>query len=462
MGFVLGRAMGFRLHRICSAARAPIVVALALVLAVSAGADAARVLRVGVSGDYAPFSLTDPQDRHHGLDVELARRFAREQGMELRFVRFRWPDLLKGLANDRFDVAWSGITVRPERSAAGRFSIPIVETGAVALVPEGTWSELDALDRPQIRIGVNAGGHLERVAAERFPRATRIAIPDNASVLEALRAGSVQAVVTDDAEAPHWIAEMPELVALGPFTADRKAALVHPEREDLARALDAWLLAREQDGSLAAVRREHLGEGPWKATAEPLAALLAAVDERLSLMPLVGFVKRESGVPLEVPEREAFVLDAASEAVLEAASRGERIAPPLPMVRDFFRAQLEAAKQVQRDAVADPTYQPPEPHPDLDAALRPALLRIGDRIAALIVALPPSDQASRVEPLAETLLREPRLAASSRREIAAAIARLLPAPDRKDPSGPTDPTDQARANARASSPAAIGSAMQTP
>lgn len=439
-------------------ARRSLAPLLAAGLLASAAAGPARpqagdeqpLLRVGTSGDYAPFSVADRKGRMSGLDVELARRFALDQGMQVRFVRFRWPDLLDALAADRFDLAWSGITVRPERSAAGRFSLPTVETGAVALVPDGTWTDLTDLDRPQIRIGVNAGGHLERVAAARFPRATRIAIPDNASVLEALREGTVQAVVTDNAEAPHWTLEMPGLVVLGPFTADRKAALVHPERRELAADLDAWLLARERDGSLASLREEHLGAGPWAATAEPLAALLAAVDERLSLMPLVAYVKRDSGVPLVVPEREALVLDRAAEAVLEAASRRERMAPPFNRIRAFFRAQMEAAKQVQVDAVADAELRPPDPHPDLDRVLRPALLRIGDKIAPLLLELPPEDQAARVAKLAGKLLREPLLANSSRREIVAAIVELMPTA-----------RDQ-RAKTRASSPAATGRTTQAP
>ena len=217
-------------------------------------------------------------------------------------MRFRWPDLTADLAADRFDLAASGVTVRPERSAAGRFTVPVAETGAFALArhPE-RWSARTSLDRPQIRIAVNAGGHLERVAREHFPRATRIAIPDNASVIALLAAEEVDAVVTDSAELPHWEAEVDlPLARIGPLTRDRKAWLVRADRAALAAELDAWLLAREADGRLAAARAKWLGDEAAslsrRATAEPLAALLAAVDERLALMPLVGAVKRRDGV----------------------------------------------------------------------------------------------------------------------------------------------------------------------
>ena len=241
-----------------------------------------------------------------GFDIAVARAYAQERGLGLEFVRFRWPDLARDLAAGRFDVAMSGVTVRPRRSLAGRFSVPVVESGAVLLLREpGRFATRRALDRPDLRIGVNAGGYLEQVAQEHFPRATLVAIADNAAVREALLAGDLDAAVTDSLEAPHWKRGAEELGQSAPFTRDRKAYLVRADHPTLAADLDRWLLDREADGSLAKLRREHLGDAAEARTATPLAALVAAMDERLALMPLVAAAKRRAGLPLEVPEREA-------------------------------------------------------------------------------------------------------------------------------------------------------------
>ena len=137
----------------------------------------------------------------------MARRYAKERGLEIEFVRFRWPELLRDLEADRFEVAMSGVTVVPRRSLAGRFSVPVVESGAVLLTREPErWKTPDELDRPDLRIGVNAGGYLEQVARSRFPRATLLAIPSNQAVREALLAGSLDAAVTDSLEAPRLAA----------------------------------------------------------------------------------------------------------------------------------------------------------------------------------------------------------------------------------------------------------------
>jgi cyclohexadienyl dehydratase len=72
------------------------------------------------------------------------------------------------------------------------------------------------------------------------------------------------------------------------------------------------------------LREEWLDGVAKTQTAEPLRALLAALDERLSLMPLVGVVKRRDGVPLVVPEREKVVLERALADLNAEAQRAKR------------------------------------------------------------------------------------------------------------------------------------------
>lgn len=406
------------------------------------GSSAARELRIGTSGDYVPFS--DDRGELNGFDITVARAWAGSLSRPVQFVRFRWPELLRELAANRFDVAMSGITVRPERSVAGRFSVPVAETGAILLVHENdAWREATSANRPGVRIAVNAGGHLERVARKHFPGATLVAIPDNRAVLAALVDGEVDAAVTDTLEAPGWIAESKDLRAIGPFTLDRKAALLPSGQGELNRELDRWLLAREADGSLARWRLDAFGEGAasMPRTATPLRALLAAVDERLALMPEVAIAKHRAGLPTEVRARERVVLEAAALGVERAieAHGGRRPSPGA--LREFFRVQIEAAKQVQRTTLRDAPDPSVQPLADLETGLRPALLRIGDRVAALIPTLPANLSSDEISAAAGRELRVRQLSPESRNAIARAIAELSAS------SAPTErprPTGSAR------------------
>ncbi|MBW2391259.1 MAG: transporter substrate-binding domain-containing protein, partial [Deltaproteobacteria bacterium] len=232
------------------------------------------VLRIGTSGDYAPFSETvEGSQGYRGFDISLAEAFARDRGYEIEWVKFRWPELAADMRSGRFDLAMSGITVRPDRSVIGRFSVPVMTSGAVLLysVPafedgaqdqprsaESAATSADALtkfDRPGLRIAVNRGGHLERVTRAHFERATIRSISDNAAVRQALIDGGVDAVVTDSLEAPGWRRGLTQVATFGPFTRDRKAYWVAPGRDALSRELDAWLMTQELDGTLDRLRR---------------------------------------------------------------------------------------------------------------------------------------------------------------------------------------------------------------
>ncbi len=402
------------------------VLVAVLGLAAPAAAETPRTLRVGTSGDYAPFSAAsaDAEGRFEGFDPAVARRFADERGFELEWVRFAWPELEADLAAGRFDVAMSGVTVRPERSLAGRFTVPVARSGALALVSEDSaYRSVEDLRIAGVRVGVNAGGHLEKVARAAFPRATLHAIPGNENVLPALLAGSVDAVVTDDLEAPGWLEQAPGHRALGPFSRDRKAYLVRADLPELARDLDAWLLAREANGTLDALREEQLGPGAAQEIATPLRALLAAVDERLDLMPLVARAKRERELPVRDPEQEQRVLEAATRAARDAARRAGVVPIPDRWVHALFRAQIDAGAALQTYALARPGAGAPSA-PDLDGALRPALARIGERIAECLARLPGPLDPGAVEREAQDQLDAPGLDAATREALSDVIAQV--------------------------------------
>lgn len=354
-------------------------------------------LRVATSGDYAPFSLwPEGDDEPHGFSVDLARAYARDRGRRIVWVRFRWPELTADLEAERFDLALSGITIRADRSLAGRFSLPVTATGAVALVAaDSRFLGQADLDAAAVRIAVNRGGHLEGVARRRFPKAVIEAVPDNAAVPDRLATGRADAVVSDALEARHWQARLPATRVLGPFTRDRKAAWLPREEAALARDLDRWLLENERTGALARLRRRHGLADARTASAVP--ALLACLDERLSLMPAVALAKHVLGRPVEDRAQEERVARAMTEAVAAAAREQGRASPPDAGLRRFVEAQLRAAREVQTRELARLARGEPGSAglatPDeggarrlLEERVRPAVASISERIAWLLVA----------------------------------------------------------------------------
>jgi len=325
--------------------------------------------------------------------VEVAQAYAASQDQRIEWVRFRWPELLDDLESGHFDLALSGITVRADRSVEGRFSVPLTTSGAVVLVEASSnlRSPLD-LQRPGLSLAVNAGGHLERVARALLVEARIQPIDQNEQVLERLGRDGIEAVMTDTLEAPIWQSQRPGLRTIGPLTNDRKAVWFPAVGAAGAQRFDRWLLRAEATGFLSDLRARH--GLPETQTAFPPRALLASLDERLSLMIGVARAKRTLGVDVEDLARETRVLESASSAIQRAAERSGTPAPNDESIRQLYRAQIEAAKWIQHDWLDSQNPTLPvidsaaraQARSDLDERLRPALIFLGQRIATLIVA----------------------------------------------------------------------------
>jgi cyclohexadienyl dehydratase len=403
-------------------------VVLALAFASAAFAQPAP-LRVAVTGDYPPLVARTGDGDYVGFDADVARAFAEQRGSALEWVPVTWPELAAALAAGRFDVAMTGVTVRADRSVAGRFTVPVAESGAVVLVRDAALASEAALAAPGVALTMNAGGHLERVARARFPQAVITALPDNSAVRDAFISGAASAVVTDTLEAPHWRSAVPSALLVGPLTRDVKAYWLPADRAALASELDAWLLAREADGTLARLRGQWLGDaGAQRRTALPALALVALLAERLALQPHVAEAKRASGAPVFVPEREAQLLEAAIAATQQAAHAARRAAPERGALAKFFNALFEVSRSIQTAVLAGPPL-PAAPAFDLDTQLRPALTRQTERVAALLPLLPMGlSEAALSEELAARTSEVAGLGDGARAQLATALVELAAAP----------------------------------
>jgi cyclohexadienyl dehydratase len=318
-----------------------LVLLLVIRLHTAAVAETAA-LRVGTSGDYAPFSVRVGSDEWSGFDIVVAQRLAQDLGRSLEFVSFRWPDLVGQLRGGAFEVAMSGVTVRADRALFVDFSRPYAVTGAVAVMraaDRAKYRRVADLDREGVRIAVNRGGHLESVARRHFAHAQLVPLGDNTALQGALAHAEVDAAVSEAFEVHTWSAA--PFVTLGPFTHDRKAYVVRREHGDLLGAIDDWLAAREVDGWLNEQRRRWLGADAVRTPEQAgFEAVVAAIDLRLQLMPMVAAVKRRDHLPIADPAQEARVLERTRSAAAAAGLQPDAVVA-------LFRIQMDAAKAIE-------------------------------------------------------------------------------------------------------------------
>lgn len=389
------------------------------------------VLRVGTTGDYPPFSYrANAASPFVGLDIVLAGRLARALGVRLELVPTSWPNLMRDFSAGNFDVAMSGVSITAERRNVAHFSVPYLRDGKTPITRcenQARFQTLAQIDQPGVRVVVNPGGTNERFARAHLRRATLIVWPDNTTIFDRIVAGEADLMITDAIETRLQQRLRPELCAVhpeSPFDRSEKAYLLSQDAAWKA-AVDAWLQPLLEGGEFSRLLDQWL-DHPWPRAApgaislEPLIRLMA---DRLALMPDVARHKWNTRTAIEDLVREQQIIDGLKR-------EAEALGVPATWAERFFRAQIEAAKVIQRElfarwergvqgVFADAPDLATVTRPRLDA-LTPRLLR---ELAMAWPALSDPDQQGRVTSMAR------RLPPSLETGVAAAVLATSPLTD---------------------------------
>src|SRR5690554_3926273 len=225
---------------------------------VLAGIARSGELRVGLTGDYKPFSWEEPEGHFAGIDADMAAALARDLGVRLIIVRTSWPTLMDDLEAGKFDIGMGGISITEARQEKALFSTPLLSDGKAPVArceDAERFRTLKGIDREGVRVIVNPGGTNEQFARANIRHATLILHKDNASVFDEIAAGRADVMMTDAIETRIVAKEYSTLCATNPdapFTRAEKAYLL-PRHAAWKARVDDWLARMEASGERARI-----------------------------------------------------------------------------------------------------------------------------------------------------------------------------------------------------------------
>lgn len=219
-------------------------------------------LRVGMSGQYFPFTFVE-QDELKGFEVDVMNAIGEELGREIVFETANFSGLMGMLASGRIDTVANQITITEERKKAYIFSEPYVYDGAQVVTKKGNTEIQGVEDLKGKTVAVNLGSNFADLLRA-LPYSDQINIKTYESNLERDTAlGRVDAFVMDRVSASQIIKEKPlPLELAGPTFSQITNAYPFRDTEEgraLRDKVNQALAALREKGRLKAISEKWFG-----------------------------------------------------------------------------------------------------------------------------------------------------------------------------------------------------------
>jgi polar amino acid transport system substrate-binding protein len=226
-------------------------------------------LRVGMTGEQPPLNMTARNGELIGMEVAIIRVLARSMGVEPRFVRLPFGQLLDALDAGDVDLVMSGMTITPERIQRAAFVGPYYTSGKCVLTKSERLAAAEVpedLDSPGLRVAALAGSTSEAFVRRSLPRAEPVPSERLESAVQQVIDGGVDALVADRETCQFAALRHPDAglrVSSTTFTIEPMGIAVSLDQARLANLLQTYLTSLEESGTLAKASRFWFQDPSW-------------------------------------------------------------------------------------------------------------------------------------------------------------------------------------------------------
>jgi polar amino acid transport system substrate-binding protein/arginine/ornithine transport system substrate-binding protein len=174
--------------------RRRLIAACLVTLGLAAGGAFAQApnwakVRVGVEGNYPPFSRMAPDGKLSGFDIDIANAVCARMKAECTLVQQEWDGMMPALAARKFDMIVASMTITDERKKAADFSDPYYDVPSRFVAKAGAFKDHSPESLKGKRIAVLRNSPRAKWLAEHYKGSDVLQVTKETDVYLELAAG---------------------------------------------------------------------------------------------------------------------------------------------------------------------------------------------------------------------------------------------------------------------------------
>lgn len=211
-------------------------------------------LKVGMS-TFVPWAMQSKTGEWVGFEIDVARRLAKDMGVEVEFIPTKWDGLIPSLLTGKFDLVIAGMMGTPQRALKINFTQPYDFTGTQICIHKDYVDKIKTpldLNDPQYVVLSRVGVTAAETAKKFLPKSQKRLFSDNGSMVQELLNGKATAIIQSLPEPAQLVAKNPETLALieGTLTREPISMGVRKGDPDTLAYLNNWIEVVKAEGFL--------------------------------------------------------------------------------------------------------------------------------------------------------------------------------------------------------------------
>jgi ABC-type amino acid transport substrate-binding protein len=230
-----------------------------------------QVLKVGMSGNQPPMTMTNREGGLMGFDVDLAKALALAMRVKLEIKPMPFGELMTALEKDEIDIVLSNVSITPERTERVSFVGPYMMSGMSLLTTSSALSEISSTDefnRKGLKLLAISNSTNANFIKTIAPEATLIEAASYDEGVALLIEGKADAMVADMTQCILAVLRFPDagLSTLDkPLTVEPVGIAVSKDDPQFFNLVDNYLRAYEKTGVLTELRKKWFEDDGWVA-----------------------------------------------------------------------------------------------------------------------------------------------------------------------------------------------------